>query len=163
MGRAVSRFSGTFGIGPWFRPHVANVQHRDKGVRPITIDLDIVMAFSGDIQYELIHPRGGDRSLYLEHLDRHGEGVHHLGFYVSDIERRLAAARELGIGVLQSGFIGSAGRAGGSVTDYAYLDTAKDGGIIFELIRTRFLGLTIGMSRLWFETGALLGDLEKMG
>ena len=163
MGRAVSYFSETFGIGPWFRPHFSKVEHRDKGTRVINTDLDIVMAFSGAIQYELINPKGPDRSFYLDHLERHGEGIHHLGFYVSDMEKKLDAVKRLGIGVLQAGFIESKGKSGGSVTDYAYLDTTEIGGIIFELIRTRFMGIPIGMSRFWFEMGTLMGDLEKIG
>jgi catechol 2,3-dioxygenase-like lactoylglutathione lyase family enzyme len=162
MGRAVSYFSETFGLGPWFRPHFSRTEHKDKGTRVINTDLDIVMAFSGPIQYELIQPKGPDRSFYQDHLDRHGEGIHHLGFYVSDMEKRLVAVKKLGIGILQAGVIESKGKSGGSVTDYAYLDTTEIGGIVFELIRTRFMGIPIGMSRFWFEMGTLMGDLDKI-
>ncbi len=78
----------------------------------------------GQIELELIHILEGD-SVHLEFLREHGEGIHHLGFFVRDFEAKLEQAKAMGFEVLQ--------------TDpfrrfYAYLDTRQCGGIIFELI-----------------------------
>jgi len=162
MERAIDYFSRTFGLGPWFRAGLADEEHYRGGMERIKYDLDIVMAFSGGIMLELISYLKGDRNIYLDHLEQHGEGIHHLGFFVNDFDRRMEAVRDTGIGVLQSGVIKSTGKAGGSETKYAYLDTAETGGIIFEYIQTKFMGMTIKMSRPWFELGALTGDLEKI-
>ena len=160
--QAIEYFSRTFGLGPWFRAGLAEEEHYRGGTERITYDLDIVMAFSGGIMLELISYLKGDRNIYQDHLEQHGEGIHHIGFFVNDFDRRMEAVRDAKIGVLQSGVIKSTGKAGGSETKYVYLDTAGTGGIIFEYIQTKFLGITIKMSRPWFELGALTGDLEKI-
>ena len=94
--------------------------------------------------------------------EKHGEGFHHVGVYVGDIERRLGACKELGIGTLQSGVVKSGGRMGGVVTQYAYLDTRSIGGVIFELLQIDVLGINISSSRFWFELGSLAGNMEKL-
>jgi catechol 2,3-dioxygenase-like lactoylglutathione lyase family enzyme len=160
--KAAEYYSRTFGIGPWFRPKLSGEQHFLKGERPIKPDLEIAIAYAGKIQYEIIEHKGGDPTIYNEHLTKHGEGLHHLGFYVNDFDKRLSAYKERGIRVLQSGALTSGGIAGGSVTNYAYLDTTAVGGVILEIIETRFLTMNIQMSRFWFELGALLGDVEKI-
>jgi catechol 2,3-dioxygenase-like lactoylglutathione lyase family enzyme len=160
--KAAEYYSKTFGIGPWFRPKFSGQQHFIKGERPIVPELDIAIAYAGKTQYEIIEHRGGDQTIYYDYFKKHGEGIHHLGFYVNDFDKRLSAYKERGIGVLQSGVLASGGNAGGSVTKYAYLDTTAIGGIILEIIETRFLAMNIQMSRFWFELGALLGDVEKL-
>jgi len=60
-------------------------------------------------------------------LEAGRQGIHHLGFDVyEDFEDRLTAYARIGIAVLQSGR--GANRA------FAYLDTEKVGGVIFELL-----------------------------
>ena len=160
--RTVAYYSEALGMGPWFRPKFKDEEHFLGGERPARFDLDLAIAFAGNIQYEIIEHRGGDRSIYCDFLDAHGEGIHHLGFYVNDFDTRLAACRRAGIGVLQSGMLASGGKSGGSKTKYAYLDTAGTGGIIFELIETRFMAMGIQMSSFWFELGSLMGDVERI-
>jgi catechol 2,3-dioxygenase-like lactoylglutathione lyase family enzyme len=160
--QAVKYYSRFFGIGPWFKPRFSEVEHSLKGEERIDDEVDIAIAFSGKIQLELIEPVTGNKSIYWDHLKDHGDGIHHLGYYVSDIEKRLNALAEKKIGVLQSGSIHSTGKVGGSLTTYAYLDTKKIGGTILELIQTKCLGFNIQMSRFWFELGSLTGDVEKI-
>jgi catechol 2,3-dioxygenase-like lactoylglutathione lyase family enzyme len=155
-------FYTKLGIGPWFRPRLSAKEHFLGGERSVEFDLDLAIAFAGPVQYELIEHKAGDRNIYCDHLERYGEGIHHLGFYVGDFDRHLAAYRDAGVGVLQAGRLTSGGGAGGSVTKYAYLDTRQIGGVIIELIETRFLGININMSRFWFELGSLMGDAEKI-
>ncbi len=160
--KAVEFYSSAFGIGPWFRSKFTGEEHYLHGEKRIRFNLDIAMAFAGNVQYEIIEHKGGDRSIYVDHLEKYGEGLHHLGFYVNNFDRRLASCRQCGIGVLQSGLLRSGGNLGGSTTKYAYLDTARTGGVILELIETSTMGMKIESSRAWFELGALMGDLEKM-
>ncbi len=56
---------------------------------------------------------------------------------MDNLEERLEAAREQGIGILQRGTL----KQLGMTIDYAYLDTAESTGIILEFIQTRFLGM----------------------
>lgn len=162
LDEAVRYYFRTFNIGPWFRTDFTNAEHLFRGKEKIHYDLDIALAFSGKMQLELICPKEGDRNIHADHFKSHGEGIHHLGFFVTDIERRLDVLDKFDIGVLQSGFLESRGKVGGSVTKYAYLDTKKIGGIVFELIQTKFIGVNIEMSRFWLELGNITGDIEKI-
>ncbi len=80
----------------------------------------------GDMEVEIIQPLYG-RSIYRDFLEAGRKGLHHLGFDVyGDFDQRLTAYAELGIGVLMNGR--------GPNRAFAYLDTEKIGGVIFELI-----------------------------
>jgi methylmalonyl-CoA/ethylmalonyl-CoA epimerase len=86
------------------------------------------MAFGslGPVELELIQPLSGP-TIFDEFLQSGREGLHHLGFDVKDMETRLERYQSIGIGVIQQG----RHKAGG----FAYLDTEKIGGVIFELIQ----------------------------
>ncbi len=78
------------------------------------------------MEVEIIQPLYG-RSIYRDFLETGRQGLHHLGLDVyGDFDQRLAAYAKMGIGVLMSGR--------GPNRAFAYLDTEKVGGVIFELI-----------------------------
>ena len=70
------------------------------------------------------------KSIHLEFLDQGSEGLHHLGFFVTQEEKDQITADlgSKGIGVIQ-GAKSSTGRG-----SHAYLDTEGIGGVPFELI-----------------------------
>ena len=74
-------------------------------------------------QLEFIENLEGE-SIYTEFLRERGEGVHHFGFTTEGIDRKIAAMKQLGIGVLQSGK-----RPGRT---FAYMDTEPMLGTIIE-------------------------------
>lgn len=79
----------------------------------------------GNVQIELIEPIGGP-STWREHLDRHGDSLHHLAFRVAGMRDTLASLDAKGIPVVQRGeFTG--GR-------YAYVDGSARLGTILELL-----------------------------
>lgn len=157
--RAARHYQSMFGIGPWFSARsMADSVVRRSG-RAIDGGFDAAVAYSAGIQIELIQPTGSAETLYTEHLRDCGEGLHHLGFCVSDLDRRVTKARAAGIEVLQSGEVSSGGLA---VTRYAYLDTAAIGGIIVELIETKLLGIPVGMSEAMVRLGRLTGDVMRL-
>ena len=162
LDRAVKYYSDTFRMGPWFKSKVPAGENYLRGEEKINTEYETASTFSGKMEYQLIEVKGGDRDACLDHLEKHGEGFHHVGVYVKDIDRRLSACKELGIGALQTGIVRSGGKVGGVVTRYAYLDTAAIGGIIFELLQIDFLGTHISSSRFWFELGSISGNLEKL-
>ena len=97
--------------------------------RPAHVKAKLAFAKVGPIDLELIEPEEGD-NIYWEFLRDRGEGVHHLKIPVSDLESELARVREKGIEVLQS--------ANTSRVNYAYLDTEKMAGVIFELLQRKY-------------------------
>jgi len=85
--------------------------------------------YLGPIQIELIELIDG-KTIHEAFLKEKGEGVHHIAFEVDNLEKSTGNAEKAGLKVIQS-FT----RPDGS--GFAYLDTDKTGGIIFELIQRR--------------------------
>ncbi|MEX1018521.1 MAG: VOC family protein [Litorilinea sp.] len=79
---------------------------------------------SGPVQIEFIQPLEGN-NIYAEHLEKHGEGIHHLLFEVDDPK---AVSDQLGAPIMQSG--GSTLKEGAI---WAYLDTQDVLSAIVEL------------------------------
>ena len=120
-------YSSTFGIGPF------TIQDLDmRGVmlrgKPTTGNVRIAMAQMGPIQIELIQVLEG-AEFYAEFLHTKGEGLHHLGVFIDDLDTYdglLAELANQGIKPLLS-------RRGRTVS-FAYLDTQAVGGVILELV-----------------------------
>ena len=130
--RAIAFYQSTFGLGPFDVREMGAPNVWDRGEeKPIKARLAFTTL--GEVQLELIQILEGD-SFHLEFLREHGEGIHHLGFFVKDFQAKLEQAKAMGFKVLQTDPFGMA---------YAYLDTRQPGGIIFELI-TALLGARPG-------------------
>ena len=144
--KAVSYYRDTLGIRPWMlldeRPEPCIEKGRE--VHPL---LRIALAYTGPIQLELIQVLEGE-SVHLNHPAESPWRVHHLGFMVQDIERRLNACQKMGIGVLQRGTIKDIG----FTVDYAYLDTLDEAGVVIEFIQWRVGALPLPANRLMFNT-----------
>ena len=147
---AMRQYEGV-GIGPWFVSEMETARCTYRGCETMIRTL-IAIAYSGRIQLELIQILSGD-NLYLDTLGGRGEGLHHLGFEVSDLEERLRACREAGIEVLQHGVF----KRLGMTIEYAYLDTQDTVGVILEFIQTSLLGLKI---RMWPVVANQLARLQ---
>ena len=81
----------------------------------------------GNIQIELIQVIKG-KTIHSKFLEEKGEGIHHLGFFVKDVEKELDRLKKEGIEVLERGEVLG-------VAKFAYLDTEKTLGFILELIQ----------------------------
>jgi len=125
MDRAIKNYGEIFGI-PFPKVVVPDYFNRTYRGKPENFRMKIGLAMVGELQIELIQPLEG-KTIYGEFLEKWGDGIHHLGFDVNNLDERVAAFRELGIGVLMSGE-----RVGGK---FAYMDTEEPVGIIIELIQ----------------------------
>jgi methylmalonyl-CoA/ethylmalonyl-CoA epimerase len=88
----------------------------------------LALAYSGDTQIELIQHLSGE-TCYKEFLERRGEGLHHLGFFLDDAggyQAALDAFAQAGYPVLMSGRFGN--------TRYTYFDTELAIGSIMEIV-----------------------------
>ena len=114
----IKSWSALFNLGPWtFR----EMGGKDEKGNPIKVKL--AFATLGSLQLELIQPVEG-RIFHSGFLDQHGEGLHHLGFYVDDVDTEAANLVKQWCTVLSN----MPGR-------YAYMGTNNPGGVIFEVIR----------------------------
>lgn len=127
---AMRRYVEEFGIGPWavhtFSPDWIEMtfRGREQGYTMI-----LALAQMGDVMYELIQPVEGPSS-YEEFLNERGEGLHHLGYFVEDIDEAIREMEDKGFSLLQSG------RGFGTENDgaYAYFETEDALGHIIEAI-----------------------------
>jgi len=124
--RAAKYYETTFGLGP-FRIFEFAVNEMKVRGKPVSLErMRIGFARTGQLQFELIElPE--EETIYHEFYRAKGEGLHHLGIHVADMEPHLAEMRSKGIGILQEGKIED--------TSFAYLDTEEVGGVILEFIQ----------------------------
>jgi catechol 2,3-dioxygenase-like lactoylglutathione lyase family enzyme len=81
----------------------------------------------GSIQFELLQPLEGP-STWKDYLDQHGEGIHHIAFFVPKTDVAASSFVEHGYTITQQGlFTGQTGM-------YTYLDTDRDLGVVIELL-----------------------------
>ncbi|MFC1919235.1 VOC family protein [Chloroflexota bacterium] len=128
LDKTMEYYSSILGIGPW---RVVDFDVPALKSRNQTYSWKARVAFAslGSVELELIHILEG-RSVHSEFLEKGREGLHHLGFFVSNEEMDILIGQfsNKGIDILQGGMSGiNDGR-------YAYLDTEETGGVIFELI-----------------------------
>jgi hypothetical protein len=82
--------------------------------------------------FEWIVPPLDPPNCYADFLNLHGEGVHHIGIPVDDLDQAVAHYVELGYPVAQSGAWGTVGKPHSG--RYAYMGTEALGGVSVELI-----------------------------
>lgn len=131
LDEACRRYAAKLGVGPWdiytYGPHrLHTMTYRGNDQSYV---MKLALAFVGPTMYELIEPISGP-NVYQEFLDQRGEGLHHLGYYVPDIDAEILAMADKGYPLLQSG------RGFGVDGDgaYAYFDTEHELGCIIEAI-----------------------------
>jgi len=128
MNKAIEHYQ-SLGIGP-FEPLKLDIASREMWGKPVTPDNiinKVSLATMDLVQYELIEPVFGN-SLFSEFLETKGEGIHHLGFFVTDIEKEIANLEEKGFKIIWRMRFKD---GGGSV----YFNTDQVGGIILEFIQ----------------------------
>lgn len=116
--QVVEKWSKLYGFGPW--TYAENGGADAKG-RPWKIRM--AFTYVGPLQIELVECLEG-RIFQSKFLDTWGEGVHHIGWYVNDVEEAVSTLKQQGAKV----FVHDPGR-------FAYLDAAGAGGAIFELMK----------------------------
>lgn len=124
---SVPAFAKSFGITAWQSWTYDGTSMSSSTFRGEPGDYAMKLALGGaGPQIELIESVEGP-SIYVEHLERHGCGIHHVGCRVDDLA---AGIEQSGYPVLQSG----AGYGRDGTGGFAYLDTEKELQMIVELI-----------------------------
>jgi hypothetical protein len=124
--RAMKHHWEVLGVGPWAvyqfeAPKVRDYIYRGK---PATHSCLIAVAWRDAVQLELMQPLTG-RSIYDEHLETKGEGMHHIKLYYADCAKAVADFAARGYPVIQSGRFDE--------DEHYYLDTERDFGYVIEL------------------------------
>jgi 4-hydroxyphenylpyruvate dioxygenase-like putative hemolysin len=116
--KVIESWSKLLGIGPW---DSREMETTDRAGRKAKTKL--AFANIGALQIELIQSVEG-RTFYADFLEKHGEGIHHLGVRVDDVDAETDSLAKKGVKVL----FGRRGR-------FAYMDTGNPGGVMYELIQ----------------------------
>lgn len=132
--------------------------HFKIGDQEIELDFNLSVSYSGKLQIELIEEKSQQARIYQDHLENSGEGLHHLGFFVSDMDEKLSKAKKVGLNILLESEFKTAG--GGNVR-FAYLDTRKICGIILELANIKLYGINVPQTEFMMNVGRLTGDVLK--
>jgi methylmalonyl-CoA/ethylmalonyl-CoA epimerase len=103
LDEAVARWTEQLGIGPWtaYRLEPPRLQDMRYQGEQVEFSLRHALAWQGEVQFELVEPLSGP-SIFRDHLERHGEGLHHVGKYVADHPAAVAQALADGFTPLQS-------------------------------------------------------------
>jgi catechol 2,3-dioxygenase-like lactoylglutathione lyase family enzyme len=122
----------SLGIGP-FPPLIGpegTVTLTEKKVRdkPVDYQIDLRQAEVGGLNLEVIQPLEGDTPV-KEFLEKKGEGIQHIGFFVDDLDQETAKLAEKGFTITQSGE--------SPEVKWAYYDTDKIGGVSIELMQQK--------------------------
>jgi methylmalonyl-CoA/ethylmalonyl-CoA epimerase len=130
LNAAQSFFTQKMGISRFYVIENFGRRATDKTFRgrPAEHNFTIALAYSGNTQIELIEHLSGD-TCYKEFLERKGEGMQHMGFFLDDREQHqqvLAEFRKNGFSILQSGRFGDA--------MYTYFDTESAIGAVMEIV-----------------------------
>lgn len=131
LDHALERYWRFLGVGPWsvYTYGPAVMREMTYMGKPGSFTMRIALAQAGGVVFELIEHLEGD-TIYRDFLERHGEGIHHMGVYVPKLHEAVEAAVAEGYRVLQSGYgYGKRGDGG-----FAYLATDDDLGATIELI-----------------------------
>lgn len=97
------------------------------------VDHELIQGWQrqGDITYEWCIPVK-DPIVYSDHIEMHGEGIHHLAFSVNDMDKVLKEYESLGYVNTMGGTWGKKGKPGSGRYEYVGLEEA--GGMTMELL-----------------------------
>ena len=133
LSKSIRNYQETIGIGPFTTLELRPEKSFIKGRTPDFI-LKIGFAqLTTELSLELIEVVSGE-PYHKDFLEKHGEGVQHLGFLTDEYDQVLKRAEKLGIEVLMWGETDVPGM--GHIRG-AYLDTYDLIGVLVEIIEVR--------------------------
>lgn len=122
--KASEFYEATFGLTV-----VSRETNAEQGVREAMLMVGDTPAGSSYVQ--LLEPLGPDTPVG-RFLERRGEGIHHVGYLVADIETALATIGGTGVRLLDA-----RPRHGSMGASIAFLHPADVGGVLTELVQPR--------------------------
>lgn len=126
----MARFRAILGVEPWtvFRfepPMLTDTTYRGEEAE---YGMVLAIGYAGETMIELIEPTIGP-NVYRDHLDEHGEGLHHVAYFGWDEDEAtevIEKFEDAGMPVVQSGHYEG--------TDFWYFDSQEElNGLMFEI------------------------------
>jgi methylmalonyl-CoA/ethylmalonyl-CoA epimerase len=123
LDRSIAFYEATFGLVV-----VSREESSDQGVKEAM--LRVADAPAGTSYVQLLEPLGPDTPVG-RFLDRRGEGIHHVGYGVTDIEAALKSIGATGVRLIDA-----RPRHGSMGASIAFLHPADLGGVLTELVQS---------------------------
>lgn len=128
--QAAEDFARLFGVEkpPWLNMSdmVTNSQYRGQ---PVGFNHKVAFINTPSMQIELVEPDSKDQSTFREFLRKNGEGIHHTGLIIDNMQEKTQIMKNNGFNVVQTGDItGNGGH-------FAFFDTKKAYKTMTELIQ----------------------------
>ncbi|MEL6528495.1 MAG: VOC family protein [Pseudomonadota bacterium] len=124
---AVKHWTQVMGVGPFFLMegiHLEGMKYRGE---PTEAVFDLALAYWGDIQIELIRPRGDHPSIYSGEYADVNDGLHHVCILVDDLEEAYRVCREQGAEIVIEGALGD--------SKVIYVDPGLGPGSLVEILQ----------------------------
>jgi methylmalonyl-CoA/ethylmalonyl-CoA epimerase len=125
--RSVKNYEEILGLPPFFIIDRKDQEALYKGEQ-IKFSTKTATTRFGPLQIEINEVYEGETP-HTDWIRRRGEGFHHFGCYVADIEKELKKVGEIGINAIFTGEVSGLG------IKFAYLDTELIFGYIYEFIQ----------------------------
>jgi Glyoxalase/Bleomycin resistance protein/Dioxygenase superfamily len=150
---AIDHWVSVMHVGPFFLlAHIPFVNSYFRG-RPLDIDISVAIAYSGDIQIELIEQHNDAPSIYAEFTQQGRYGLQHMGIMTDSVADHLARLEPLGIRPVQHGATAAGAK-------FAYLDTDVTPGFMIELIESN--AMMVGAFRTIYEAAQNWDGKERV-
>jgi hypothetical protein len=128
----VSAYWQKLGFPAFRMEHATPRQDSTYRGKPLWFAFEVGYQNYTQFSYEWIIPPMTPPNIYADFLNKHKEGIQHIGMPVDDLARAVAEYEKLGYHVWQSGAWGDVGKKDSG--QYDYMDTDKIGGVAVELI-----------------------------
>lgn len=122
---SAGRWQRHFGLGPWTVFRNVSMQGRYRG-EPVTVTMDVGLAYQGSVQIELIQVTNSSPSPYRDAEGRALKGMHHIAWVVEDLEQAVVR--------LQAGGLQVIFEAANAASKVAYLEDPAEPGALYEVI-----------------------------
>ncbi|MGD0276187.1 MAG: VOC family protein [Syntrophales bacterium] len=157
--KAMRDYSKIYNVKRWYR--AANemkdqIYYKGKQIRDDGFDL--VIGYCGKTEIELITSTT-EENIYVNFLRENGPGLHHISYFVSDLDKAVKDYLDIGFEVVQNGTIGNKS----AVTRYVYLKSPNTRyGNIVELQQTRMFDIfTVYRNSFLTWAGTFTGGLRE--
>lgn len=124
---AVQQYAKLLGVSDWNINFVDTAKGKGRNFRSaendVAVKAKIAWATIGGVELELIEPQD-TTSIYAQHLETHGPGVHHVMFGTDDYDRTTSSLDDSGVERILSGEL--------QATRFQLFDTQNALGLISE-------------------------------
>ncbi len=151
-----ARFGAELGITTWYRPHSVACWTW-AGDRELELSFEFLLGYCAGTQVELLKVSGPDKGVFGAVPDTGAWRLHHVGYFVRDIQSASRKLQACGLRCVQTGVVKVAPNA---KTRFSYWDTEEAGAVV-ELIEQRVSGLRTGMPQWLVQFGAVAGYFER--